>query len=782
MTHHAHRWHARLGLWVVFGMLASLALGPATAAAAGPLFSDGFESGDFSAWSLVKTGGDGSATVQSTTVHDGADAARLSATTNASSYAYARQTLASAQTDVTVDGWFMVQQEGAANANVPLLRLYDSNGARQLSVYRQNLAGSQLWVQWGGSYIKTSGTLPLNAWAELTVHAVPQGAGASTLDVSLNGAAIYHTTTANLGADVKTLQIGNDTQRQAFTLIADSLSVTGPAGDTTPPDTTITGGPSGTVNTGSASFTFTATEPATFTCQLDSGAPAACTSPQSYSNLADGAHSFSVFATDTAGNTDATPATRTWTVSSALFSDGFESGNLSAWTTVKTGADGSATVQSTTAHDGTYAARFSETTAANSVAYARKTFASPQTDLNVDGWFMVQQDGAAGSSVPLLRLFDGSGVRQLNLYRLNGSANQVWAQWGGSYIKTSGTLPLNTWADVRVHAVTAGAQAGLLDIWLNGAQIYHTTSANLGSGIATLQLGNEAQRQTFTLLADSISVTAGGGVTLGSVPNFDHVYWIVFENEEASSIVGSSDAPYFNQLISQGGLATNFTAETHPSQPNYIAMFSGSTQGVTDDSVHDLSGQNVADQIEAAGKTWMTFAENYPGGCYTGASASGGADGDGTYVRRHVPAMSFTNITQSSTRCANVTDFSHFDPAAADFEMIVPNLCHDMHDCSVATGDSWLQNWLATNILNTATWQNTDSAIFITFDEGTTNVGGGGVIPTIVLSKHTAAGFTSNIAHNHYSLLRTLQDAWGLGCLNESCAANNMSEFFNSGP
>jgi hypothetical protein len=273
---------------------------------------------------------------------------------------------------------------------------------------------------------------------------------------------------------------------------------------------------------------------------------------------------------------------------------------------------------------------------------------------------------------------------------------------------------------------------------------------------------------------------------LSIVPRLDHVYLIVMENKGSGSIIGSSDAPYINQLIRQNGLATAYTAVDHPSQPNYIALWSGDPQGVRDDRVHRINATNVGDQLEATGKTWKVFAQNLPiaddsGGptCYTGSKASGGPDGKGNYVRKHEPAISFVDVSNDTARCtAHISDFSHFDPATANLELVVPNLCNDMHDCSVQTGDSWLQRWLPSHILETPTWKSSNSAIFIVWDEGSSNQGGGGNVPTIVISKRTPAGFTSSTPHDHYSLLRTIEEAFGVGCLKNACSANTLGEFF----
>ncbi len=249
------------------------------------------------------------------------------------------------------------------------------------------------------------------------------------------------------------------------------------------------------------------------------------------------------------------------------------------------------------------------------------------------------------------------------------------------------------------------------------------------------------------------------------------------ENHEYSDIVGSSSAPYINSLIAQYGLATNYDALAHPSQPNYIALFSGSTQGVTDDSTVNISATNIADQIEASGRTWKVFAQNYPLNCSTGSSYSGGADGSGTYVRRHNPAISFTDISGNASRCANITDFTHFDPAAANYAFIKPNLCNDMHDCSVSVGDTFLQGFVPT-ILNSSAWQQ-GGVLFITWDEGTSTTDGGGHVATIVIASNVTAGYRSSTSYNHYSLVRTIEDAWGLGCLANTCSANNLAEFFH---
>ena len=281
-----------------------------------------------------------------------------------------------------------------------------------------------------------------------------------------------------------------------------------------------------------------------------------------------------------------------------------------------------------------------------------------------------------------------------------------------------------------------------------------------------------------TIGPPSPSPVAFGSPSSGgpAIPDFSHITLIVFENKEASAVIGNSAAPYFNHLASTYGLATNETAVGHPSQPNYLALASGSTDGVTDDGLHDLNERSVFDEIEASGRTWQVAAQNDHPGCFTGALASGGPDGPGTYARKHNPAISFTAISRHPARCARIGDLHGFDPAAAAFSWVVPNLCNSMHDCSTATGDAWLASFLPAVLANPA-YQN-NGLVLITFDEGSTGVGGGGRVATIVISPLGKPAFRSGIAHDHYSLLHTIQVAWGLPCLAHACAANDLREFF----
>lgn len=260
-----------------------------------------------------------------------------------------------------------------------------------------------------------------------------------------------------------------------------------------------------------------------------------------------------------------------------------------------------------------------------------------------------------------------------------------------------------------------------------------------------------------------------------AVPARRHVWLVVFENHDDNAVYGRADAPFFHELAAQGASTEEYQAIAHPSQPNYLALMSGSTQGILDNEVHTFDAPSLFDQIDAAGKTWRVAAENVPDGCFDGATASGGRDGAGTYARKHEPAVSFQSIAADPARCARIGDLTGFAAGAADFQLIIPNLCHDMHDCPVADGDAWLRTFAPRIMADPAFGDG--GLLLVTFDEGAHGDDDNDVA-TIALGPGVRPAFVSNVPHTHYSLLRTIQQALGLPCLAASCDANTLGEVF----
>ena len=295
-------------------------------ASADTVFSDGFESGDFAAWTQVQTAGDGTAAVQSAIVRTGSLAARLSESSTSGSKAYARKTFGSAQLDMTASGDFQVLQQGASGGNVPFFRFLDPSSARIVSVYRQNGTSGSIGLGYGGSYFSTTGSLPLNTWATIALHVITNGPS-STVEVRLNGTLIYQTIGASLGtAGVSTIQIGNDTGAQAFTIVADTISVQNGASTTpTPPVNTsppiISGTPQDGQTLTASTGSWSGTQPITYGYQwqrCDSGgancvAIAGATGPTYLATSVDVGRTLRVVvtATNSAGSAGATSAATT---------------------------------------------------------------------------------------------------------------------------------------------------------------------------------------------------------------------------------------------------------------------------------------------------------------------------------------------------------------------------------------------------------------------------------------------------------------------------------------
>ena len=242
------------------------------------------------------------------------------------------------------------------------------------------------------------------------------------------------------------------------------------------------------------------------------------------------------------------------------------------------------------------------------------------------------------------------------------------------------------------------------------------------------------------------------------LPDFTHVVVVVFENHEASSIAGNADAPTFNSLARRYATLTKYDAVAHPSLPNYLALVSGSTHGISSDCTDCVvHARNLADTLAAAGKTWKTYAEDLPYPGFTGGSS-------GRYVKKHDPLLYFRDVADSRARRNRVVPFTRLgrDIAAhrlPDFSLLVPNLCNDMHDCSVATGDAWLKAHVVPLLRSPAL---RGVVVFVVFDEGTSDTGGGGRIEALALGPAVRRGSKFTRATNHYGLLRTIEDAWRL--------------------
>ncbi len=258
------------------------------------------------------------------------------------------------------------------------------------------------------------------------------------------------------------------------------------------------------------------------------------------------------------------------------------------------------------------------------------------------------------------------------------------------------------------------------------------------------------------LLLLAVAPHFGAGVP----PHASHVTLVMMENRDYRLVAGSPDAPYFNRtLVPQGVLLRNSHAVTHPSQPNYLALFSGSTQGVTGDNCPvQFSAPNLASELLAERLTFVGLAESMPRDGFTGCYAGN------LYARKHDPWVDFTNVPPS----ANLVYRGFPTTNTPSFVWITPNLCNDMHDCSTRTGDDWLAKTLPQIIA----WDNAhDGLLIVTWDEADPDATGTNQVATVLVGPMVRAGVPDSQRVDHYGILRTIEQIFGLHCIARDCRA-----------
>lgn len=368
-----------------------------------------------------------------------------------------------------------------------------------------------------------------------------------------------------------------------------------------------------------------------------------------------------------------------------------------------------------------------------------------------------------------------------------------------------------------------GAQLGVgkigpvtaLDRWFQTGLLERSTSAVIPVGtrsaqvVVTLRDSNPATLGYNNAFADDLAFTVGAALPAppppappaSTVGQLDHVYMVYMENKGYGDIVGSPNAPYLNSLVNAYGVETNYYALTHPSDPNYYPILGGADFGYSFNcATNCIDARNLADNIEAAGKTWAGYAQ--------GMSAAGPYTATSDYAPDQLPFLAYRDIYNDPARAAAhlfpltqlATDLSS-PSTAPNFAWFAANEANNMegpinsltgvlsyigglftkHQYNVKAGDQFLQNTVPA-ILNSAVWNDPTqkSALFITFDEDTDNISlgfgnGGNHVLTIAIPSPGAisAGmrsgpFTDDSYANHYSLLRTIEDSLGLPSLTDN--------------
>lgn len=259
-----------------------------------------------------------------------------------------------------------------------------------------------------------------------------------------------------------------------------------------------------------------------------------------------------------------------------------------------------------------------------------------------------------------------------------------------------------------------------------------------------------------------------GDASPAAPPALDHIIIILEENKPLTSLVGSDDAPYFNALLKQYATAGHYYAVTHPSLPNYIALTSGTTAGISSDcnppsATCQAVVPNIAGSLENAHKTWKAYMESMPAACTTTNA--------GDYAVKHNPFLYYPDIRSNTTRCRThdvpfsqfVSDLKSTD-TLPDYAFISPNLCNDMHNCPVKTGDNWLAAHVPA-ILSSPAFTQQHSLLVIVWDEGDS---GDNNVPIVFAGPAAKQGYTSAAYYSHYSLLRTIETVWKLPTLTDN--------------
>ncbi|KAG0236943.1 hypothetical protein BGW42_002156 [Actinomortierella wolfii] len=275
---------------------------------------------------------------------------------------------------------------------------------------------------------------------------------------------------------------------------------------------------------------------------------------------------------------------------------------------------------------------------------------------------------------------------------------------------------------------------------------------------------------TFALatLATAFSVISAAPIVKQSpsiVPGtaFDHFFVLVLENTDYKEAERNK---YFQSLAKKGTLLTNLHATTHPSQPNYLAMISGSTQGNSDSRIHNYKSKTIVDLLEEKGISWKTYQEDYPGKCYQKEDAN-----DELYVRKHNPFISFKRISRNRERCAKIVNAKQLNVDLANndlpqFSFYTPNMKNDGHETSLSYVARWLKRFLEPKLSDPNFINNT--VVLVTFDEDDSEQRKNkNRVYSILLGDavRSPPGTKDNTNYNHYSILATLEQNWDLGNL-----------------
>ncbi|KAI7854836.1 phosphoesterase family-domain-containing protein [Circinella umbellata] len=267
----------------------------------------------------------------------------------------------------------------------------------------------------------------------------------------------------------------------------------------------------------------------------------------------------------------------------------------------------------------------------------------------------------------------------------------------------------------------------------------------------------------FTVSLVASVATSVCAATAVSGKDYDRIVIVVLENQDYKDCIAD---PYFSKVAENhnGVVLSNFFALTHPSQPNYVGLISGSFDGIDADNDSDVNRKSIVDLLEAKGISWKAYQEAYPGGCYTGTKS-------GTYRRKHNPFISFTNISGNSTRCANIVPATQLDTdisknAVPQFVFYTPDMNNDGHDTTLEYSSDWFKEWLEPRVDNPAF--NNNTLFVLTWDEDKTYSIPNQILTVLFGPAVNRSASTDNTKYDLYSILNSVEENWDLGNLGEA--------------
>ncbi len=280
------------------------------------------------------------------------------------------------------------------------------------------------------------------------------------------------------------------------------------------------------------------------------------------------------------------------------------------------------------------------------------------------------------------------------------------------------------------------------------------------SHVGWFTVRSDAKAVQSTAWADSsVKVKASQASAVKSPQRIDHIVIVVEENHSSKKISGNPSAPFMNDLMKKGVNLMNHYAIEHPSQPNYLDLFSGSNQGVRNDlTPKKMNTSNLASELIQHGYTFGGYSEGLPRTGFTGPY-----DLKTLYARKHNPWVNFTNLPASINM--PLTSFPQNFNQLPTVSFVIPNLNHDMHDGTIREADQWLQ----THLSSYARWApQHNSLLVLTWDED--DMSSKNKIPTVIIGAHLKNG-PYNEKSNHFSMLRMIEQLYGLDLLGKSRTA-----------